>query len=364
VTNVISARVHLTNVAGAGAMQVIQSLLPALERDGRAAISDLYLPDRGALATYQPARASTRATTYRRVLPNALSRLLECTVLGGRFDGESPLLVLGDIPLRCNAAQTVFVHQSHLLRPAGARWALGDIRFAISRAVFARTLRYAKAFIVQTPSMQQALVDSYPSLEGKVHVIPQPAPRWLLDARLDRKGRQGPLDAKLDLLYPAVEYPHKNHQLLGGVRSGDAADWPVRRLVPTLERSRNPAPEVPWVECVGLLGAPAMIEAYRRADALLFLSLAESYGLPLVEAMIAGLPIVCPDLPYARTLCGDEAIYFDPRDVRSLRGALESLRTRLNSGWWPDWRGRLASIPSDWEQVARQMLTVVFGDDR
>ena len=32
---------------------------------------------------------------YRRRLPNALSRMLECTWLAGRFDGDSPLLVLG-----------------------------------------------------------------------------------------------------------------------------------------------------------------------------------------------------------------------------------------------------------------------------
>ena len=118
-------RVHLTNVAGAGATRLLQSLLPALERDAQARIDEIHLPDRGELAGYQPQHAGTSAMVYRRRLPNALSRLLECTLLARRFEGSSPLLVLGDLPLACHAPQTVFVQTPHLT--AGAtrgRWLL------------------------------------------------------------------------------------------------------------------------------------------------------------------------------------------------------------------------------------------------
>jgi len=102
-----------------------------------------------------------------------------------------------------------------------------------------------------------------------------------------------------------------------------------------------------------------MRQAYADTDALLFLSLTESYGFPLIEAMFIGLPIICPNLPYARALCGDQAIYFEASDIQSLRHACLELKTRLLNGWQPDWRAQINGLPQDWDSVATQMLEVV-----
>jgi glycosyltransferase involved in cell wall biosynthesis len=101
-----------------------------------------------------------------------------------------------------------------------------------------------------------------------------------------------------------------------------------------------------------------MVQAYSDVDALLFLSKQESYGFPLVEAMFVGLPVVCPDLPYARALCGDQAFYFDPDSPRSLQDALKELKHKLDFGWWPCWSKQMENIPKDWETVARRMLSI------
>jgi glycosyltransferase involved in cell wall biosynthesis len=105
-----------------------------------------------------------------------------------------------------------------------------------------------------------------------------------------------------------------------------------------------------------------VINAYETADALLFLSLSESFGFPLVEAMWIGLPIICPDLPYARALCGNQAIYFNPGDVNSLYLAVVDLSKRLDSGWWPEWSESLKVIPRNWEEVAATMLSLATGE--
>ena len=101
-----------------------------------------------------------------------------------------------------------------------------------------------------------------------------------------------------------------------------------------------------------------MLDAYREMDAMLFLSTDESYGFPLVEAMFVGLPIICPDLPYARVLCGDQAIYFDVGSTDSLKIAVNELHERLAGGYWPDWGEQLKAIPKDWETVAKTMLDI------
>lgn len=355
-------RLHLTNVAGVGATQLLQSLLPALETESEHSITDIYLPNRGALFSYRPINSAIRATPYRRYLPNAVSRFLECTLFGRRFNGQTPLLVFGDLPLRCDSQQTVFVQTPHLLRPAFFRWSLSAIKFALLRAVFRLNLRHAQNYIVQTAFMRDALISTYPSLAGKVHVIPQPVPTWLIKAGLKRSRRADSCGDKLKLIYPAASYPHKNHRLLAGINSMTASNWPVQSLQLTIKPQLNPAPHVPWIRCTGFLAAPAMIDIYAGADALLFLSSDESYGFPLVEAMYIGLPVICPDLPYARVLCGEGAIYFDATDVSSLKTAVTQLSQRLAGGWWPDWSEQLAAIPTDWATTAKKLLAVV--DDR
>jgi hypothetical protein len=352
-----SFRIHVTNVLGLGATELAKSLLPALDSLADLKINSIYVPDKGAVKLLAE-RLFGHTVVYRRYLPNALSRILECTLLGSQFDGDSPLLVLGDIPIATSAPQAVFVQNSHLVRRSPADNALDSFRYRISRAIFRRNLRYPGAFIVQSDLMRNDLIAMYPSIAADtVHIVSQPPPSWLLATGVRRK-KARPLDRGLRLFYPAAGYPHKNHVFLQGLE----ADWSelIERLVLTID------PNIisglpPWVNCTGRLEASNVISEYNEADALLFLSKAESFGFPLVEAMWIGLPILCPDLPYAHALCGEEAIYFDPDNPTSLRDAVGTLRKRLQMGWLPDWRDQLSMLPRDWSAVAAEFAKIVGG---
>lgn len=50
---------------------------------------------------------------------------------------------------------------------------------------------------------------------------------------------------------------------------------------------------------------------------LLFPSLEEGQGLPVIEAFAAGLPVVASDIPVLREVAGNAAIFIDPHDVES-----------------------------------------------
>lgn len=350
-------RVHLTNVSGAGAVQLVKCLLPALESDFSVFVEKLHLPDRGPLSSYQALDQRTVSQVYARRWPKVISRLIECTLFAFHFNGDTPLLVLGDLPLRCRGRQVLFVQTSHLVS-GKVGWRFGGWRYLVSRTVFRLNLAQIQSFIVQTEVMRKALENAYPEVYGRVHVISQPVPSWLLESGLRRHGRVS-IHAKrqLSLIYPAAGYPHKNHALLARVEP--QANWPVEGLTVTLSQEANPAPRLSWLRCSGFLSSDQMIEAYSQVDALLFLSKEESYGFPLVEAMFVGLPIVCPDLPYAHTLCGEQAIYFDPDSPDSLCQAMNALKSKLDGGWWPDWKNQLKDIPRDWQTVARKMIEVV-----
>jgi glycosyltransferase involved in cell wall biosynthesis len=81
---------------------------------------------------------------------------------------------------------------------------------------------------------------------------------------------------------------------------------------------------------------------YRLADALLLPSREEGFGIPILEAAVAGLPIFCADIPSLRELAGEQATYFDPdadpAEIASamngwLSGPVYELRVRVRSGY-------------------------------
>ena len=347
-------RVGLTNVTGLGAVQLAGSLLPALEALTTVRLEMAYLPDRGELAHWQPSQRETAAHIYRRQLPRALSRVIECATERAFYAGTSPLLTLGDIPVRTRARQVVLVQSPHLTGD-GSR----APRYVVARALFRANLRYAESIVVQTDAMRQAMLATYPITPDRLHVIAQPPPDWLLAAALQRRRRLN-AGCPLSLFYPAAGYPHKNHSLLARVDPQGCWREHVARLVLTIAPADNPNPALRSIDCIGRQSRAGIVRAYSETDGLLFLSNSESYGFPLVEAMTVGLPIICPDLPYAQLLCGNEAIYFDVGSEKSLERAVLKLADRLASGWWPNWTQRLMNIPTSWTKTAQHMVDLLY----
>lgn len=79
------------------------------------------------------------------------------------------------------------------------------------------------------------------------------------------------------------------------------------------------------VDWLGVLSPSDVARELARASLFIFPSLTESFGLPLAEAMAAGLPIVTSDRAWAREVCGSAAVYVDPDAAPSLADAVNSL---------------------------------------
>jgi glycosyltransferase involved in cell wall biosynthesis len=113
-----------------------------------------------------------------------------------------------------------------------------------------------------------------------------------------------------------------------------------------------------YVRFVGPQPAQEVARLYRRALALVFPSLLEGFGLPVVEAMASGAPVITSNRSSPPEVAGDAALLVDPDDWEAL--AAEMTRV-LNDGALRE-RLRLAGLSRaakfSWERAARETLAV------
>ena len=348
--------IHATNIKGIGAIQVVNSLLSPLVDKLKEYKVRCYLSediDKSVLSGKNLTRH-----LYKRLLPNTLSRLIEVVCAPIFFPKALYTIVLGDIPLFGKKNQIVLVHQNNLIKPAVERYSATNLKFKVLRTIFALNARYVKFFVVQTDAMKKGLVLSYGIDERKIKVIPQPTPAWF---RKPKRLNCIKPQKKVSLFYPAAFYPHKNHDIIQKMDLWASKFDFDFELVVTVDPENLPfdLKDIKWVTCVGLLSHNECLEYYTRCSALFFPSVMESYGLPLVEAMAAAIPVICSDLPYARWMCGGEAIYFDPLDGESACHAVKELRAKLSAGEITDWGKELQKIPETWDDVAERFVKLM-----
>jgi glycosyltransferase involved in cell wall biosynthesis len=168
------------------------------------------------------------------------------------------------------------------------------------------------------------------------------------------------------LFYPAGTWPHKNHiKLLEAVailRDKYGFDEELvltgtpqnnhRKVMEAIENF-NLTDKVRFLNLVPFEDMPAI---YNLASLLVFPSLFEGFGIPLVEAMNVGLPIVCSDRTSIPEVVEGAGIYFDPEDASDMAEKIhrlwndEALRSDLVKEGFE--RAKLFN----WQQTARKTV--------
>ena len=83
------------------------------------------------------------------------------------------------------------------------------------------------------------------------------------------------------------------------------------------------------VKFLGPVPYAELLAYYRGATAFVFPSHIETFGHPLLEAMLAGTPVVASDIATFREIAGDSALYFPPRDAKALASQVDAVRADL-----------------------------------
>ena len=91
---------------------------------------------------------------------------------------------------------------------------------------------------------------------------------------------------------------------------------------------------------LGKVSQSLLIEAYRHTNAVMVTSDAEGFGLPLIEAMACGAPVIASDIPVLREIGGSGAIYAKVGDLKAWGQAIHSVLS--DDGRLPTQESRLA----------------------
>lgn len=240
--------------------------------------------------------------------------------------------------------QVVFVQQTNAFFDEGIAKHdfLKRLRMKFMRRNILAGARASRAVIVQTEAMRNRMLMYTPQLNGRIHVIPSgfrtpslnPAIRPKKKALIDSAGRPR-------LIYVSHPSEHKNHINLIKALPNLGKLFSNMQLLLTLEKSNPPnARYASFIQEItkaareggvdnnlvwlGILTPDEVNYGLVNCDLLVFPSLAESFGLGLVEAMAAGCPIVASDLPFAHDVARDAAVYFDPLSSKNIAETIVS----------------------------------------
>lgn len=220
------------------------------------------------------------------------------------------------------------------------------LKFLVYRAVITSAIRRAEHIITVSHFTRDDIVSHYPKSRGKISVtyeaaddycqflFPQDERQLFVRLGLVREELLGSMVMGRDIirpyfLYVGNAYPHKNLSVLFALTHA----FPDTLLVLVgkedffYTRLKNEARQagIQNVLFVGFISDQDLSSLYRFARAYIFPSLYEGFGLPPLEAMARGTPVVSSDRGSLPEILGEAALYFNPVSPDALVAAVRSL---------------------------------------
>jgi glycosyltransferase involved in cell wall biosynthesis len=198
----------------------------------------------------------------------------------------------------------------------------------------------------------------YSGVDPRFHPEPEPGERERLAARYG-------IGARPYVLSVGTVQPRKNYarlirafsQLPGDVELliGGGRGWLYEEVL--VEAARHER-----VRMLGFVADADLPALYRGAALFAFPSLYEGFGLPVLEAMACGVPVVCSNVSSLPEVAGEAALLVDPHDEAALTEAMQLGLTDKELRAEMVGQGLEQAAKFTWERAARQLLDVLEGE--
>jgi glycosyltransferase involved in cell wall biosynthesis len=242
----------------------------------------------------------------------------------------------------------------------------------IERVTVRPALRRARALLCISQATRDDLVRHFPRSASKARVVPlavserlrrERSPEELAAAR-ERHGVEGSF-----VLCAGTLEPRKNLSRLIEAFLGLPAELSGPHTLALVgpkgweaeEIDRRIAAAGARVKVLGYVSDDDLAALYQSCTAFCYPSLYEGFGLPVLEAMACGAPVLTSRASSMPEIAGDAALYVDPLDVDDIARGLESLLRSPSECERLAALGRQRAAAFSWERTASETLEILTG---
>jgi glycosyltransferase involved in cell wall biosynthesis len=261
----------------------------------------------------------------------------------------------------------------HDLAPFHVRGKYDVARMFYGRVVVKTLARRQKEIIAVSRCTARDIERFFGIPESRQHVIHNGIDHERFrpgDAGMDREevARRHGLDRPYFLYVSRLEHPAKNHVRLieafaafkretgsDWLLALGGGDWHGAEAIRAAAAAADCAGDIRFLGFVPDAGLPAL---YRGAEAMVYPSLFEGFGLPPVEAMACGTPVISSSRGALEEVIGDAALVVDPESVEGMARALGELAGSGELAGRMRERGLANAARFDWGRTAEQVEAV------
>lgn len=315
--------IYADNIHQGGGSTLLRALIESLPLDAK---TYLILDARMHFSTGQDGAEIIR------VKPTIFSRFMSELWILRKIQSNDVALFFGNLPplFRLKGRVKVYLQNRYIVDNFSLKKLTFKVKFriAIERLLFRLSCKYADEYIVQTPTMKALLVKV---IGGYIPVEVLPFAGSSLPISPAKSSMSDPAQPNR-FCYIASGEPHKNHIMLIEAWRLLAEEGIFPALQLTVDEDAYPdlamlinssvAMHRLNIQNLGSIPHERVIETYRNVDALIYPSLFESFGLPLVEASQAGIAILASELDYVRDVSSPSET-FSPKSPQSIARAVK-----------------------------------------
>jgi glycosyltransferase involved in cell wall biosynthesis len=277
-----------------------------------------------------------------------------------------------------NAPQALFIRQGWLVydkkhypdMPLRLRLRLAALKSQIKKSLPATNLIFC-----QTPIVKCRFSDRFCYTEDRISILRFPPPVEIaVNSHIDIPAVLDKYSGNFYVLLLTRYMPHRNPNILIPLCQHYGSQIREKRIkfIATVEERDHPQARVflrkissyhleDVIINVGRLSREDVLRYLMHSDALWLPTLVETLCLPYLEAMCCGIPILAPDLDFARYVCGEAALFYDPWNLESIYKKIVSLRENPSLRRELITKGRMnltdtKRFAGDWTEVASDVL--------